>query len=83
MDQKQILQFYPFSSIISPNFWERFTNLKLHKLKLNTDPVPIDGIYSRRIVEGVSSLFHIQCDDSIKILSQCIPQEPFRFYDIQ
>ncbi|BGP02783.1 Ubiquitin-like modifier-activating enzyme ATG7 [Rhodotorula toruloides] len=41
------LQFLPLSTSISPSFWHRLTDLKLHHLKLSDDPVPICGWYGR------------------------------------
>lgn len=41
------LQFAPFSSSISPSFWQSLTTLKLQVLKLSDEPVPITGSYSR------------------------------------
>lgn len=41
------LQFLPLSTSISPSFWHRLTDLKLHHLKLSDDPVPISGWYGR------------------------------------
>lgn len=40
------LQFAPFSTSISPDFWHSLTQLKLHVLKLSEDPVPIHATYS-------------------------------------
>lgn len=41
------LQFAPFSSSISPSFWQSLTTLKLQVLKLSDEPVPIIGSYSK------------------------------------
>ncbi|ORY74529.1 E1-like protein-activating [Leucosporidium creatinivorum] len=41
------LQFAPFSSSISPSFWQSLTTLKLQVLKLSDEPVPITGSYSK------------------------------------
>lgn len=41
------LQFVPFTSSISPDFWHALTRLKLHVLKLNDEPVPISAYYQR------------------------------------
>ncbi|BGP15825.1 Autophagy protein 7 [Rhodosporidiobolus nylandii] len=43
----QPLQFLPLSSSISPSFWHALTDLKLHKLKLSDEPVPITAQYSK------------------------------------
>lgn len=40
-------QFAPFSSSISPSFWQALTTLKLQVLKLSDEPVPISGSYSK------------------------------------
>ena len=40
-----ILQFSPFSSIVSPEFWHKVTDLKIDVLKLSDDAVPITGTY--------------------------------------
>ncbi|GEM07213.1 autophagy-related protein 7 [Rhodotorula toruloides] len=41
------LQFLPLSTSISPSFWHRLTDFKLHHLKLSDDPVAICGWYGR------------------------------------
>ncbi|GAA5903726.1 hypothetical protein JCM6882_003397 [Rhodosporidiobolus microsporus] len=41
------LQFLPLSTSISPSFWHQLTHLKLHRLKLSDDPVPITAHYAR------------------------------------
>ena len=41
------LQFAPFATSISPDFWHALTNLKLQVLKLSDEPVPITATYTR------------------------------------
>ncbi|GAA5825665.1 hypothetical protein JCM11251_000328 [Rhodosporidiobolus azoricus] len=41
------LQFLPLSTSINPSFWHQLTHLKLHRLKLNDDPVPIIAHFAR------------------------------------
>ncbi|KAK4704028.1 ubiquitin-like modifier-activating enzyme ATG7, partial [Phenoliferia sp. Uapishka_3] len=41
------LQFAPFSSSISPDFWHALTTLKLNVLKLSDDPVPVSASFTR------------------------------------
>ena len=41
-----LLQFAPFTSTIESGFWHTFTKLKLEKLKLSEEDVPITGYYS-------------------------------------
>ncbi|KAG0655939.1 Autophagy protein 7 [Rhodotorula mucilaginosa] len=43
----QPLQFLPLQTSISPSFWHRLTDLKLHHLQLSDAPVPIVGHYGR------------------------------------
>lgn len=43
----QPLQFLPLQTSISPSFWQRLTELKLHRLQLSDAPVPIIGHYGR------------------------------------
>ncbi|KWU45836.1 E1-like protein-activating [Rhodotorula sp. JG-1b] len=43
----QPLQFLPLQTSISPSFWHRLTDLKLHHLQLSDAPVPIVGNYGR------------------------------------
>lgn len=40
------LQFTPLPTLVSPNFWHTLTNLKLDKLRLNEDAVPIEARYT-------------------------------------
>lgn len=40
------LTFQPYSSILNPGFWQKFTTIKLDKLKLNEDPHILHGTYS-------------------------------------
>ena len=47
MTDRTPLQFAPFSSTISPSFWQALTTLKLQVLKLNDEPVPISASYTR------------------------------------
>lgn len=47
LDMTAALQFAPFSSSISPSFWQSLTTLKLQVLKLSDEPVPITGSYSK------------------------------------
>ncbi|KAJ2922042.1 hypothetical protein H1R20_g15051, partial [Candolleomyces eurysporus] len=41
-----ILQFAPFSSIVSPAFWHKLTDLKIDVLKLSDESLPITGTYT-------------------------------------
>jgi ubiquitin-like modifier-activating enzyme ATG7 len=41
-----ILQFTPFSSIVSPAFWHKLTDLKIDVLKLSDESLPITGTYT-------------------------------------
>ncbi|BGP53258.1 hypothetical protein JCM8202_002583 [Rhodotorula sphaerocarpa] len=41
------LQFLPLQTSISPSFWHRLTDLKLHHLQLSDAPIPISGCYAR------------------------------------
>ncbi|GAA5873942.1 hypothetical protein JCM3774_004046 [Rhodotorula dairenensis] len=43
----QPLQFLPLQTSISPSFWHRLTDLKLHQLQLSDAPVPLVGHYGR------------------------------------
>jgi ubiquitin-like modifier-activating enzyme ATG7 len=40
-----ILQFAPFASSLTPDFWTAFTTLKIDALKLSESPVPLRGHY--------------------------------------
>lgn len=40
------LQFAPFSSVVSPAFWHKLTDLKIDVLKLSDEAVPITGTYT-------------------------------------
>ncbi|TFK21522.1 E1-like protein-activating [Coprinopsis marcescibilis] len=40
-----ILQFAPFSSVVSPAFWHKLTDLKIDVLRLDDAPVGISGSY--------------------------------------
>ncbi|KAH6901750.1 autophagy protein 7 [Coprinopsis sp. MPI-PUGE-AT-0042] len=48
-----ILQFAPFSSVVSPAFWHKLTDLKIDVLKLSDDAIPVSGSYApgRSIVD--------------------------------
>lgn len=41
------LQFAPFATSISPDFWHALTTLKLNVLKLSDAPVPISATFTR------------------------------------
>lgn len=45
--KSQPLQFLPLQTSISPSFWHRLTDLKLHHLQLSDAPVSIVGQYGR------------------------------------
>uniref|UniRef100_A0A7S4RRR7 Autophagy-related protein 7 n=1 Tax=Ditylum brightwellii TaxID=49249 RepID=A0A7S4RRR7_9STRA len=45
-NNNNLLKFHPFSSTVEPSFWLSLSKLKLHSLKLNEDPVPIQGSFS-------------------------------------
>jgi ubiquitin-like modifier-activating enzyme ATG7 len=48
----QPLQFTPFATTISPDFWHSLTTLKLQVLKLSDDPVPVVASYIKgRVVK--------------------------------
>lgn len=47
MSTASTLQFLPLQTSISPSFWHRLTDLKLHTLQLSDAPVPISGYYGR------------------------------------
>lgn len=40
-----LLQFSPFASTLSPDFWTAFTKLKIDSLKLSEHPVVVHGSY--------------------------------------
>lgn len=40
------LQFAPFSSLVSPAFWHKLTDLKIDILKLSDEALPITGTYT-------------------------------------
>ena len=40
-----VLQFAPFASSLTPDFWTTFTKLKIDALKLSESPVPLRGVY--------------------------------------
>lgn len=41
-----ILQFAPFSSVVSPAFWHKLTELKIDVLKLSDASIPVTGTYT-------------------------------------
>ena len=41
-----IVQFAPFSSLIQPSFWHKFTELKIDVLRLSDEVVSISGSYT-------------------------------------
>jgi ubiquitin-like modifier-activating enzyme ATG7 len=41
-----ILQFAPFSSVVSPAFWHKLTDLKIDVLKLSDAAIPVTGTYT-------------------------------------
>lgn len=46
-DNKQTkLMFRPYSSLMSPGFWQTLMHVKLNKLRLSQDPIDIHGSYS-------------------------------------
>lgn len=45
-ETSQLLQFQPFSSTVHPEFWHAFTSLKINKLQLSDQDVPLIAHYS-------------------------------------
>jgi len=41
-----IVQFAPFSSLVQPSFWHELTNIKIDRLRLSDESLPIVGSYS-------------------------------------
>uniref|UniRef100_A0A6G1SQD4 Ubiquitin-like modifier-activating enzyme ATG7 n=1 Tax=Aceria tosichella TaxID=561515 RepID=A0A6G1SQD4_9ACAR len=61
------LTFQPFSSILNPGFWQKFTSIKLDKLKLNEDPHILYGTYSCNLARDLpclASFDHTSFDDT-------------------
>lgn len=56
VDSHERLMFQPFSSILSPGFWQQLSNVKLNDLRLSTDPVDITGSYSCSLSENLPCL---------------------------
>lgn len=53
---RERLMFQPFSSILSPGFWQQLSNLKLNQLRLSTEAVNITGSYSCSLSENLPCL---------------------------
>lgn len=41
----EIVQFFPFSSVVDTGFWHILSSQKLDKLKLNNEAIPIYASY--------------------------------------
>jgi len=41
-----LIQFTPFSSVVSPAFWHSLTDLKIDVLRLSNEAVPITATYN-------------------------------------
>ncbi|XP_046456837.1 ubiquitin-like modifier-activating enzyme ATG7 [Daphnia pulex] len=48
VDNEKILQFLPFSSVISSSFWHKLTQMKIDVYALNDEPVEITGYYTNQ-----------------------------------
>lgn len=44
--QHRLLQFAPFTSKVSPEFWHEFASLKVNRLQLSDEDVPLVGSYA-------------------------------------
>lgn len=51
-----VLQFAPFASSLTPDFWAAFSSLKIDALKLSEAPIPLRGHYGpgKRVVDRES-----------------------------
>ncbi|KAK6639805.1 hypothetical protein RUM43_008080 [Polyplax serrata] len=58
-EQKNLLKFVFFKSQVDPSFWQRLTELKLDKDRLNENSHQIWGYYSNRKPEGQNQLLSV------------------------
>ena len=55
-DDPNKLLYQPFTSVLSPSFWQQLTTVKLNKLKLSKEPIDIYGSYSCSLSDNLPCL---------------------------
>lgn len=48
VEHEKLLQFLPFSSVISSSFWHKLTQMKIDVYALKDEPVEITGHYTNQ-----------------------------------
>lgn len=51
-ESEKLLQFLPFSSVVSSSFWHKLSELKIEVFALKDEPVEITGHYSNRFASA-------------------------------
>ncbi len=66
-----LLQFQPLSSVAQPDFWHAFTSLKIERLRLDEDKVPLRGSFAA----GRQVRDHSQQEETVVHLPPSLPVE--------
>jgi len=58
-DSTPLLQFLPFSSVVSSDFWHKLSQLKIDVLALSEEPVDITGYFSNHTAAKLPACFNV------------------------
>ena len=69
-ESELLLQFLPFSSVVSSDFWHKLSQLKIDIFALSDEPVDITGYYNNRTPPKLPACFNVDYSsfDKYKII---------------